>query len=135
MTEKSVAETVLLTTRTAATQQPALVVRSPEGSTQWRIVKPGSVQRSNDAGATWQTQADGVNAVFTSGAAPSDSVCWLVGKSGVVLQSTDGRSWHRVPFPQAVDLIAVVATDATTATVTTAGGRTFTTTDGGRTWK
>ena len=135
MTENGVAETLVLTARTTPTPQPGVVVRSPDGSTQWRIIKPGSVQRSNDAGATWETQVDGVNAVITSGAAPSNSVCWLVGKSGVVLQSTDGRSWRRVRFPRAVDLISVVATDATTATVTTAAGRSFTTTDGGRNWK
>ena len=135
MTEKSVAETVFLTARTAATQQPGIVVRSPDGSTRWRIIKPGSVQRSNDAGATWETQATGVSAVITSGAAPSDSICWLVGKGGVVLQSTDGRSWRQVPFPRAEDLITVVATDANTATVITAGRRTFTTTDGGKNWK
>jgi Photosynthesis system II assembly factor YCF48 len=135
MTEKGVAESLMLTARVAATQQPGIVVRSAEGSTQWRVGKPGSVQRSNDAGATWETQGTGVSVVITSGAAPSDSVCWLVGKSGVVLQSTDGRSWRRVPFPHAIDLISVVATDARTATVTTAAGRTFTTTDGGRTWK
>ena len=116
-------------------EQPPVVVRSSDGSTRMAHRQPGSVQRSNDAGATWETQSAGVSAVITSGAAPSDSVCWLVGKSGVVLLSTDGRSWRRVPFPQAVDLISVVATDATTATVVAAGGRTFRTTDGGRSWK
>ena len=76
-----------------------------------------------------------MSAVITSGAAPSDSVCWLVGKSGVVLQSTDGRSWRRVPFPQAVDLVAISAADERLATVTTINGRTFTTADAGKSWK
>jgi photosystem II stability/assembly factor-like uncharacterized protein len=76
-----------------------------------------------------------VNAVITNGFAPSDAVCWLVGKGGVVLRSADGRTWRQVPFPHAVDLISVAAADATTATVVTVDGRTFRTTDGGRNWK
>jgi photosystem II stability/assembly factor-like uncharacterized protein len=57
-----------------------------------------------------------------------------VGSAGTVLLSTDGRSWRRVAFPEAVDLRSVTATDQETATVTTADGRVFVTTDGGRTW-
>jgi photosystem II stability/assembly factor-like uncharacterized protein len=110
-------------------------VQAADGSTRWRITEPGSVQRSNDAGASWETQSTGVFAVISNGAAPSASVCWLVGKAGVVLLSADGRSWRRVPFPQAVDLTSVVATDANTATVTAASGRKFTTSDGGKSWK
>ena len=37
-------------------------------------------------------------------------------------------------FPEKVDLVAVQATDAKTATVTTSDGRRFSTTDGGATW-
>ena len=62
------------------------------------------------------------------------SVCWLVGRGGVVLLSTDGRNWRRVAFPEATDLSAVQATDARAASVSSADGRTFSTTDGGVTW-
>jgi photosystem II stability/assembly factor-like uncharacterized protein len=52
-----------------------------------------------------------------------------------VLRTTDGgRSWRRVPFPEAVDLVAVVGTSALSATVRLADGRRFATTDGGQTW-
>jgi photosystem II stability/assembly factor-like uncharacterized protein len=51
-----------------------------------------------------------------------------------VLLTTDGRSWRRVPFPEAADLAAVQAANAQAATITTADGRTFRTTDGGLTW-
>ena len=71
---------------------------------------------------------------LTAGASPAPSVCWVVGRAAVVLLSTDGRSWRRLAFPEAVDLIAVRAVDATTASVTTADGRTLTTHDGGSTW-
>jgi photosystem II stability/assembly factor-like uncharacterized protein len=39
-----------------------------------------------------------------------------------------------VSFSENADLVAVSATDASTATVTTADGRKFSTSDGGATW-
>ena len=135
---KSVAESVIANVAADAAagfRQAQLVVQTADGSTRWRSVTAGSVQRSIDAGATWETQSTGVAAIVSSGAAPSKSVCWLVGKGGVVLLSSDGRSWRQVPFPEAVDLVSVGATDASSAAVTTVNGRTFTTVDGGKSWK
>ena len=133
-----VAESVMVNVASATAagfRQAQVVVQTVDGSTRWRIVATGSVQRSIDAGSTWETQSTGVAAIVSSGAAPSKSVCWLVGKGGVVLLSPDGRSWRQVPFPEAVDLVSVAATDASTAAVTTVNGRTFTTTNGGKSWK
>jgi hypothetical protein len=137
MAGKALTESVALNARTsvARSQQPLVLVQAAGGSTRWRIIQPGSVQHSNDAGASWETQSAGVTAIISSGVAPSASVCWLVGKAGIVLLSADGRSWRRVPFPHSVDLTSVVATDANTATVTTASGQKFTTTDGGKSWR
>jgi resuscitation-promoting factor RpfA len=137
MAEKDTfAESVTVTRTSSVTpRQPQVVVQTADGATRWRILTPRSVQRSNDAGATWETQSTGVSAILSSGAAPSKSVCWLAGKGGVVLLSVDGRSWRQVAVPQPVDLVFVMATDASSATVTTASGRTFTTTDGGKSWK
>jgi len=73
--------------------------------------------------------------LLTAGAAPSANVCWLVGRAGAVILSTDGRAWRRLTFPEQIDLTAVTAVDARTATVTTADGRRFETADGGRTWR
>jgi photosystem II stability/assembly factor-like uncharacterized protein len=67
--------------------------------------------------------------------APSVSVCWLIGRGGVILRSVDGLRFVRVSFPEATDLAAIRATDARQATVTTADGRVFTTTDGGVSWR
>jgi photosystem II stability/assembly factor-like uncharacterized protein len=61
-------------------------------------------------------------------------VCWLVGRAGTVLLSTDGATWQLRTFPEGIDLVAVRATDAKTATVTASDGRLFSTTDGGATW-
>jgi hypothetical protein len=112
-----------------------LEIVSPNPGVRWRIATAGSIDRSTDGGATWQTQSTGVPALPTAGAAPSPAVCWLVGPGGVVLLSTDGRTWQRVAFPETIDLTAIRASDTANATVTSADGRTFTTTDGGKTWR
>jgi photosystem II stability/assembly factor-like uncharacterized protein len=70
----------------------------------------------------------------TSGAAPLPLVSWLVGPAGVVLLTTDGRTFSRLPFPEAANLVSVRATDARIATVTAQDGRTSATNDGGQTW-
>jgi hypothetical protein len=113
--------------------QRTLDIASPDSAIRWRV-SGSTVQRSTDAGATWQPQSPGVDAQFTAGASPQPSVCWLVGRGGIVLLSTDGQSWRRVPFPQAVDLVAVKASSASSASVTTADGRVLATSDGGVAW-
>ena len=109
------------------------VIVSPDAAIRWRIA--GSLlEQSTNGGADWQPVATGVTTELSAGVAPATSVCWVVGRSGVVLRSTDGRSFSRLPFPEMADLSAVRATDARSASVTTADGRIFETTDGGRTW-
>ena len=67
-----------------------------------------------------------------AGAAPAPGLCWLVGRSGLVMLSRDGQTWQTLASPAAgVDLFTIIATDALTATVTTADGRTYRTSDGG----
>ncbi len=76
-----------------------------DASARWRVVDGRTVQRSLDAGATWANQysaEDGV--MLTAGAAPTPTVCWLVGRAGVIVLTTDGRDWQRVKFPEPVDL-------------------------------
>jgi hypothetical protein len=113
---------------------PDVVIVSSNPATRFRLLRGGGVQRSADGGATWRTESTGATDTLVAGSSPSPSVCWLIGPSGTVLLTTDGRSWRRVTFPEAVNLRAVTATDADNATVTTADGRVFVTADGGQTW-
>jgi photosystem II stability/assembly factor-like uncharacterized protein len=110
-------------------------ILSPNVKVRWRILTGGSVARSIDGGMIWQTQSTGVPATLTAGTAPSPTICWLVGQGGIIVLSTDGRTWQRLPFPEAIDLTSIRASDEVNATVTTADGRTFITTDGGKTWR
>ena len=115
------------------TTPPEIV--SPDASVRWRILTGGAVARSIDRGATWQEQSTGASVMLTAGAAPSRDVCWLVGPGGIIVVSTDGLTWQRVAFPQAIDLTAVRASDGSNASVTAIDGRTFTTVDGGKNWR
>ena len=100
----------------------------------WRILGSGAVERSTDAGSTWSAVTIDPPAHVTAGIAPARTVCWLVGKAGVVLRSTDGQRFERVTFPVDADLASIRAASGQ-FTVTTTDGRTFTTTDDGKTWK
>jgi len=110
-------------------------IQSPDRSVRWRIVGRGLIQRSSDAGATWESLQIESTTELTAGSAPTPFVCWLVGRAGAVLLSSDGRRFVRLPYPTPTDLVAVQATDARSAIVTEAGGRTYRTTDGGTTWE
>lgn len=109
-------------------------VISPDPSSRWRIGFRGFVQYSTDSGASWETSSSGTVANLTAGSSPSPQVCWVVGRAGTVLLTSDGRGWQRVMFPEPVDLAGIQATDARNASVKTVDGRTFATTDGGLTW-
>jgi hypothetical protein len=123
--------------RQAAAGAGAVVLEfaSPDLAARWRVGANGTIHRSIDAGKTWVAQTSGVTTELLSASAPAANICWIVGRSGVVLLTTDGATWRRVAFPELVDLRSVAATDARTASVTTADGRVFRTPDAGLTWR
>ncbi len=103
----------------------------------WRIIAGTRVERSIDAGVTWTALPiePALTTPLEAGVATSQSNCWLVGREGVVLVTSDGRTFRRVSLPESVQLVSVIATDALRATVTAVDGRMFSTIDGGLTWK
>jgi hypothetical protein len=108
-------------------------IASPNPRSRWRILG-ASVQRSIDEGATWTTQVDLKTVRLMAGSAPEPDVCWVVGDNGMVLVTVNGLSWQYITAPVQTGLVSVKATSADVATVTTSDGRTFATTDRGRTW-
>jgi photosystem II stability/assembly factor-like uncharacterized protein len=78
-----------------------------------------------------------VTADLTSGAAVSGGVCWVVGKTGTILLTTDGgKHWKAVSSPFPEDLGGIHATDAQHASVWDVPSRNrYETSDGGATWK
>jgi hypothetical protein len=105
--------------------------------TRWRVVGGTRIERTVDAGANWSALPidPELKTPLVAGSATSSTNCWLVGRDGVVLVTNDGRTFRRVSVPEAVHLTAVEAQDALHATVRTIDGRTFTTSDGGLSWK
>jgi photosystem II stability/assembly factor-like uncharacterized protein len=110
------------------------MVRSADNTIAWRLGPGAVIAASRDGGVTWQPQTSGATSDLLAGSAPVRTTCWVVGRAGIVLLTTDGEHWQARPFPERVDLGAVAADDERRATVFTTDGRVFTTTDGGATW-
>lgn len=111
-----------------------IVVVSPDPLIRWGVGRSGTIQFSTNGGSTWETLSSGVMTDLVAGASPSTAVCWVVGQAGTVLLAIDGRRFQRLPFSESVDLVAVRATDARAAIVTTTDKRSFRTSNGGQTW-
>ena len=111
-----------------------VLIQTPSPSVQWRLAPSGLVERTTDAGASWEAQAVAPGLEPLAGSAPSGSVCWIVGRAGAIFRTTDGQAWERVTAPETVDFVAIDATDSSRAVVTSAGGTSYATSDGGRTW-
>lgn len=118
-----------------AFQELSRVIASPDPAVRWRIQTAGAVDYTADGGRTWEHVSTGVTMEIVAGSSPSPDVCWLVGSGGLVLVTSNGRTFARVSAPVDADLTAVQASDARTAVVTAADGRAFATDDGGLTWR
>jgi photosystem II stability/assembly factor-like uncharacterized protein len=115
---------------------PAIaVITAPGGRVQWRAGALGRIERSTDGGRSWELQTTGVDAELLAGAAASEQVCWVVGRQGTILLTTDGSNWRKISAPAAVDFIGISASDASKATIWGAGaGERYSTADGGAHW-
>lgn len=109
-------------------------LRSLDPSVRWRLVDLGFVERSTNAGASWDRVDTGVRTPLNAGACPTASTCWVVGDAGVVRRTTDARTWRPVTAPSAENLVSVEAASEVAAVVLATGGQRFSTSDGGATW-
>jgi photosystem II stability/assembly factor-like uncharacterized protein len=109
-----------------------LVIRASD--TVWVRVGGPAIERTSDAGRTWQTERPLEGAEITAGVCPSADVCWLAGPRGVVLRREPSGRWADVSPSGAGGVERIEAADASHATLTIAGGVRLTTIDGGRTW-
>jgi hypothetical protein len=123
-------------------QNYSLMLKTPSGSTLWRAGNGGVIERSTDAGKTWVSQMSPSQEDWLTGAAFSDTVCWLAGRNGAIARTMDGEHWERISPPmQAVgtgaklpDWTGITARDTLSATITANDGRKFVTADAGKTW-
>jgi len=101
----------------------------------WRIVGD-RIERSEDGGRTWRVTRQNPGDGLIAGSAPSNEVCWFVGRAGRVLRTINGgATFTDVSLAEPLDLSSVAAIDAANAMVYSADGRRFRTADGGRTWR
>jgi hypothetical protein len=120
---------------TAAAAQIAVTIPSPDHSGTWIVGKNGMVEWRDANGAS-HLQHSGVTTDLTAGIAVSASVCWIVGRSGTVIRTIDGgEHWLLITAPASENLVAVSASSGSDATITTASGQRFATTDGGASWR
>jgi len=113
--------------------RPQVQVVSPDGSVRWRVTQ-GAIERSTD-GRTWSAASIDPSLEIVAGASPSPTVCWMVGRAGVVMLTADGLTWRRLKFPALVDLVSVRAATARAAIVVASDGQQFDTTDAGDSWR
>src|SRR5712692_2705401 len=119
---------------TALLKSPVIII-PPAGSVRWRVGAGGAIARSRNEGRTWDAQTSNVQADLLAGFAPSETVCWVVGREGTILRTTDGEHWEKISSPAPADWIGVQAKDALQASVFAAGHKRYDTEDGGRTWR
>ncbi len=112
------------------------IVTTPNSKILWRFGASGLIERSRDAGKTWERQSSPSQEAFLSGSAPSEKICWVGGKNGVLLRTTDaGDTWEAIPSPTQSDVVIVKALDQFRVTVSDADGRTWETRSAGRLWR
>jgi hypothetical protein len=137
-----VLKSLKLDSATSASQSPAdvlpsggVIVLGPDPYS-WRVWPGGKIEFSFDNSHTWEQQKSGVTTDLNAGSAPSGKVCWVVGKAGTILLTTDrGKHWKKLSSPTTEDVEGVDAQDAKHASVwTVAHKHSFETNDGGATW-
>jgi hypothetical protein len=111
-----------------------VTISAPDQSVSWIAGKNGMILR-READGSAHPQHSGASTDLVAGAAPSATVCWIAGRSGTIVRTTDGgEHWTLIVGPTTDNLTAVTASDANDATITTAAGRSFATSDGGASW-
>jgi hypothetical protein len=108
-------------------------VASPDGSVVWHFGSQGIILMSENS--VPERVVDRTAGELVAGSAPSNDVCWIVGKSGAILRTLDrGAHWQSIKPPVDADFTAISASDSNNATVTASNGRRYLTRDGGISW-
>jgi hypothetical protein len=118
-----------------ATNYAAMTSLAPR----WTLSADGTLQRSLDTGATWQTIVVSSKTVFRALAA-NDLDIWVGGSAGALFHSSDaGEHWTQVrPVANGAvledDIVGVEFTDTLHGKLTSSAEETWITADAGHTW-
>lgn len=99
----------------------------------WRV-RDGRIERTLDAGATWSLAATPAGVRVVVAASVSIDVCWALADRAV-LRTIDGTTWTPTTTPGSERLTSLTAVGPNAATVATASGVRWTTSDGGASWR
>src|SRR5579875_3423167 len=111
------------------------IATTPDGRVRWEAGIGGRVERlAGPARVQWIPS--GIASDLLAISAASGAVCWIAGRDGVVIRTTDGGAhWKQLGPPTTADLTAIVARNDRDAAVVTAEGRRYATADGGLSWQ
>ncbi len=118
--------------------QKQQLTRNKDVVAQWSLAQ-GKLQRSVDAGATWQIALQLEHPLLTFGARGNN--IWAGGQSGTLFHSTDsGSTWAMVqPSTNAgaltADIVAIEIRGPAEVVLSTSNNESWATTDSGRSWE
>ncbi len=96
----------------------------------------GTVLKTRDAGATWQSLKLGTDQTISALSFPTPTVGYAAEDRGTVRKTTDaGWSWQRLLVPTEWNLFALVFPTSIVGYIVGGGGAMFKTTDAGATWE
>jgi len=122
----------------ALARQKQLPKKSKDAVAQWSLAQ-GRLQRSLDAGASWQIVLQLQRTLLSFGERGSD--VWAGGQGGALFHSVDGgTTWIMIqPSTKAGaltdDIVAIEIRSAAEIAVSTSTGESWTTADAGKTWE
>jgi len=137
LTKSSLASSPETSNSAVSLQKMRSAKQSKTAPAQWSLAE-GKLQRSLDAGATWQIALQLQQPLLAFGARGND--VWTGGHSGTLFHSTDGgASWAMIqPSTKAEalssDIVAIEIRSGAEIILSTNANETWTTTDGGKTW-
>jgi hypothetical protein len=138
-TGSGIGRTVAPMTANRMTESRAELNRAVDLTQRWNLSSEGMLQRSFDAGRTWQTVPVADNAIFRAVSAVGPEI-WVGGNGGSLYHSSDsGQHWTQVKpavngSPLIADIVGIEFADAQHGKLTTSNRETWTTSDAGQSW-
>ena len=101
----------------------------------WRFYQDQRIERYDERLKSGDFVASPVLQELLAASAPSEKVCWAVGRAGAIIRTVNAEPWKPIGSPTEEDLVFIGARDEQNATVRTRSGKTYVTSDGGRSWR